>query len=440
MLQQYLLKARMNGICQRSIITTLKPMTGVFSPMILHRKASTNMSFSSNKSKLPNDIKKRVEHRFVNVDSPFSKANKKIYLMPSDPYFASEKVKKILKLGSLDDAVDYVKALPSYLQTVVLWNQLFKYCADHGKANMAEKYFVQMRKRGIAPNEYTFAHMFTSFEKSTSPVAVSRAESWFEKMKKYDIKPSIFHINILMRVYNSANRPEMVIDILKMLTSANRHDDIIPDVVTFSTALQSCSKLENLSQASTEIQNIWQIIKCRTSRNTSEHSESSSSPHSLLAEKASKIKLNENTLRNQNQSPLKLDDELIMSLLNAVAKTAVEEQGDILIAIEAINYLYSLYPVSAAEMMNMYDHKNKEHIYGFGYQPSIKVLDAILRFTGKVKKFQLGRDYFRLALHQYPQLKPDEFLYETASWLSKQIKTKQVHKKKKTFNLKNERN
>jgi pentatricopeptide repeat protein len=53
-------------------------------------------------------------------------------------------VGKILQIGTVDDAADYIKALPIYLQSAVVWNQLIGYCAKHGRANYAEQYYVQV--------------------------------------------------------------------------------------------------------------------------------------------------------------------------------------------------------------------------------------------------------------------------------------------------------
>ncbi|RCH80658.1 hypothetical protein CU098_000840, partial [Rhizopus stolonifer] len=108
--------------------------------------------------KTDHDTKKQPQistpgRRYIEVDSPLAKANRYTYVKPDDPFYASEKVTRILSMGTVDDAADYVKALPIYLQSTVVWNQLLGYCARHGRANYAENYYVQMRKRGFEPNE-----------------------------------------------------------------------------------------------------------------------------------------------------------------------------------------------------------------------------------------------------------------------------------------------
>jgi hypothetical protein len=82
--------------------------------------------------------------RYVDVDSPFAKENKYTYAMPRDPYQASKRITRILEIGTIEDAVDYLLALPIYLQTTVLWNQLIGYCSQYGKASYAEKLYSQV--------------------------------------------------------------------------------------------------------------------------------------------------------------------------------------------------------------------------------------------------------------------------------------------------------
>ena len=86
----------------------------------------------------------KFNRRYVEVDSPLARANKYTYAMPDDPYVASERVGKILEIGTVDDAADYIKALPMYLQSAIVWNQLLGQCAKYGRANYAEQYYTQV--------------------------------------------------------------------------------------------------------------------------------------------------------------------------------------------------------------------------------------------------------------------------------------------------------
>jgi pentatricopeptide repeat protein len=114
---------------------------------MLLRNASSYYKEKTNKPTEAAEEATKYNRRYVEVDTPFAKANKYTYAMPDDPYVASEKVGKILQIGTVDDAADYIKALPIYLQSPVVWNQLIGHCAKHGRANYAEQYYAQVKKK-----------------------------------------------------------------------------------------------------------------------------------------------------------------------------------------------------------------------------------------------------------------------------------------------------
>jgi hypothetical protein len=112
---------------------------------ILYRHSSTDSYSRKRKSNVENGKEPREFGRsYVQVNSPLAKANRYTYAMPEDPYVASERVTRILEIGTVDDAADYIKALPIYLQSAVVWNQIIGYCAKHGRSNYAEQYFSQV--------------------------------------------------------------------------------------------------------------------------------------------------------------------------------------------------------------------------------------------------------------------------------------------------------
>lgn len=109
---------------------------------VIYRQAS---SYSNRKPiEKPATEPRSFNRRYVEVDSPFAHANKYTYVMPDDPYVASDRVSKILEIGTVDDAADYIKALPFSLQSPVVWNQLIGHCAKHGRANYAEQFYSQV--------------------------------------------------------------------------------------------------------------------------------------------------------------------------------------------------------------------------------------------------------------------------------------------------------
>ncbi|KAL7308407.1 hypothetical protein PS15m_011613 [Mucor circinelloides] len=391
---------------------------------ILLREASTN-TYSRDKKKPAQtsepEATQTTGRRYVEVDSPFAKANRYTYAMPDDPYVASEKVTKILELGTVDDAADYIRALPIYLQSPVVWNQLIGYCAKYGRANYAEQYFSQMRKRGIEPNERTFTHMLVAYGKSSSPQAIHYAEAWLRKMKDFDIKPAPIHINNLMRVYNHAGRPEKTMELLKQISTSG---DILPDAVTYSIALQACPQLPFHDKAR-EVKHIWREMLRRIEKSQPGQS-------SLLSQKAANIIWQEDAIRHNKtrDAELELDDSLVVALLSAVTRTAATER-DVLVGIEVIEKLYSLCPPRAAEFMEKNGILNQDRQPGFGFQPSVKVLDAILRFSGGLREFKLGKEYFDLALQQFPRLEPDQYVKDAYAWIEKQLKRGYNYEKKR---------
>lgn len=275
-----------------------------------------------------------------------------------------------------------------------------------------------MRKRGLEPNERTFTHMLTAYAKSTSPQAIKNAEAWVKRMENFKLEPSTIHMNNLMRVYNNSNEPERTIEALKGMTSDS---GVVPDAVTYSIALQGCVKLNQIDRAE-EVRNIWNDIIYRLDRNQR--------GGSLLSQKASDIAWTETAIRkNTKETELEIDDSLVVSLLSAVTRTAASEKH-VLTGIEAITRLYSLCPPRAAELMEKNALQRKS---GFGFQPSVKVLDAILRFSGGLGEYQLGKEYFDLALNQFPRLKPDQYVTNAHDWIEKQLKRRANFEKKTKY-------
>lgn len=273
----------------------------------------------------------------------------------------------------------------------------------------------------MEPNERTFTHLLTAYSKSDSPQAIKNAEAWIKRMNDFGIEPSTIHINNLMRVYINAEKPEKTIAALKDMSSSG---NCVPDAVTYSIALQGCVALNQFDRVE-EIRNIWFEIIYRMERNQRAHSGASS-----LSKKSSEIVWTEDAIRkNSKDTELEIDDTLVVALLSAVTRTAANEK-DVLIGIEALDRLYSLCPPRAAEMMENNAVQRKS---GFGFQPSIKVLDAILRFSGGLREYKMGEEYFHLALQQFPRLEPDKYVYEAFSWIEKQLKRRKNFEKKRHY-------
>jgi hypothetical protein len=280
-----------------------------------------------------------------------------------------------------------------------------------------------MRKRGMKPNESTFTLMLQAYSESTSPQACKHAEAWIERMADFSIEPSIIHINNLLLVYNNAKHPQKTIDKLNELTHSK--EGPLPDIVTYTIAFQSCAHLKVMNKAKV-VGDIWSDIKYRLDKQAI----LGGSQMSSLAQKAAEIKWTESAIRTtaEKQPDLKIDDQMMVALLSAVTRTSTCE-NDIITAIEAIDRVYSLCPKRAAELMEK-NHVERES--GYGMRPSIIALDAILRFSGGLHEYQLGKEYYDMAHQQYPRLESDAVLDRSAEWIEKQIKRqKNLDTKKK---------
>lgn len=87
-------------------------------------------------------VKKRLTLK-VEYDIPRQK--KHLYVVPKDQYDASYRVSRMLKETSIEEAMSYTAALRVGLQSTAVWNLLMKACAEQGRANLADKCFVQVK-------------------------------------------------------------------------------------------------------------------------------------------------------------------------------------------------------------------------------------------------------------------------------------------------------
>lgn len=152
MLRHCLLSSTRQRLLVSASSTITKHTSSRALPVQVLRQAFTSSAVTQrNDPKMREDEeeKRTWNRRYVEVESPLAKANKYTYAMPDDPYVASERVGRILEIGTVDDAADYIKALPIYLQSAVVWNQLLRYCAKYGRANYAEQYYAQVSREEI---------------------------------------------------------------------------------------------------------------------------------------------------------------------------------------------------------------------------------------------------------------------------------------------------
>ncbi|CAO3635337.1 unnamed protein product [Cunninghamella echinulata] len=414
------------------------------------------------------------------------KVNKHLYTLPSDPYGSSERVSKLLITAGIDEALDFVIHLPLDLQSTVVWNQLIGYCSKHGKDKTAKSIFVQMRKRGIKPNERTFSHLLSTLRKSSSPTSVKRAEEWIEIMyQRYHMLPTTYHYNILLNCYiDNELYNQVVAKVRQMIrdhsnkyrVKDNNSDTLllpVPDQVTLSTALNICPLVNN--QPLKEVRRIYQHILDRLNdqlerkengndknkqTKTMASTPSSSSSSSTLQEKALQLMKHDSILL-QDQQELKHQQE-IKELLELKEQQEMKEKKELeklivddVLIVALFKCLSRLYSQQYKQSLKKVDHVLKKEVaiefgqdimsqlYGihldssssspspssssFGLTPTVKVLDSVVRYFGTLRQFHLGEAYYHSILNTYPDVIPDQQAKDALAWM--QSNHKKLNKK-----------
>ncbi|KAI8149124.1 hypothetical protein BJV82DRAFT_574406 [Fennellomyces sp. T-0311] len=339
------------------------------------RLAPHNRCFSTSTPIWQSAQRSKTRQPLLKIDSAAARAHKHLYTIPADPFIAAQRVSRILKVASVDDALEYITSLRVGLQSTAAWNTVLKHYGDQGKASAAEKCFVQMRKRNIAPNQQTFTILISAWAHSSSPAAVRNAQDVIDRMDRYGVQPTIIHYNTLLLAYEKTKTP--IQDVFDRLPCK-------PNEYTYSIAFR-CAAEQNLDSGFVRM--LWSQVQ-----------QKAMAKPSLLAQKAAQVIVTE----DPKEGKFTLDDRLAASFLAALARTAAGED-DVSYGIDAIDQLYGLRPASTS-------HKGL-------LVPTVYSLDSILRFFGRTRKYKLGREYYDLALKQYPQIEPDQALLDTRAWL-----------------------
>ncbi|CAO3637038.1 unnamed protein product [Cunninghamella blakesleeana] len=407
--------------------------------------------------------KKKITYskrRFINLEGAENKPNKHLYTLPSDPYGASERVTQLLKVEGINQAIEFVTHLPLDLQLTVVWNQLLGYCSKHGLDKLSKTIFVQMRKRGIEPNERTFSHLLSTLSKSNSPTSVTRAEEWIEKMYfQYHIIPTAHHFNILLNCYiNNEKYNQVVARVRQMIRDhskdINEIDDEqlllpLPDQITLTTALNICPLIQN--QPLKETRRIYHHILYRLNHQLEKQENKSNVNNnngngndnnrttmtaSKLQEKALKLMEHDATLLNDQKElilsapsslkkkqndlePLDVDDGLIAALLKCLSKLYSQQyqplkRTDNLFTKElAISFGHEIMDQFYDIQLNSRSSPSSK----FGLQPTVKTLDSIVRYFGTLRQFKLGEGYYHAILKSYPNVIPDKQAQDALAWM-----------------------
>lgn len=297
-----------------------------------------------------------------------------------------------------------------------------------------------MRKRGLQPSDRTFAHLLTAFINSTSTSSVERAESWVARMEEYGVEPTVYHYNILLNVYKKAGCNNQIMAKVRQMM---RDDDRLPypDQVTLSIALQVCPLLT--SQHDKEIKRIWQYILDSLDCDVQTHVQQPT-PVSSLQAKVNQLQSSDPTYRQDHaslleqrksavkypQEAIQVDDTLVVALIRALARSNGTkkhdastlddgQQGHFGMAVEIVDKLYGLRPNNNNNINN-----NDDDDDGLGFTPGVTVLDAMVRYCGAVRQFDVGEALFDSALQKFPKLEPDSRAYSAYAWMQTNTRRK----------------
>ena len=134
------LRLTFNVSKQRSLTTT-SPLLWQRKPRQEPEQHNKNNKNNNNDRKYPS---KQPRQPQLKIDLPAAKDHKHLFTIPTDPHVAAQRVARIAKVTSVDDALEYLKCLRVGLQSTAAWNTIIQQYGNQGKASQAEKCFVQV--------------------------------------------------------------------------------------------------------------------------------------------------------------------------------------------------------------------------------------------------------------------------------------------------------
>lgn len=117
----------------------------------------------------------------------------------------------ITKVKGLESAVAYFGGLPVQLKKSQCYGSLLKCYAEAQRVEEAEKLFAEMQEMGTM-NSYPYNVMMKLYLESGQ---IERVHTMYQAMEESGIKPDVFSVNILLKVYAAAedlNRIEEVLE------------------------------------------------------------------------------------------------------------------------------------------------------------------------------------------------------------------------------------
>ncbi|KAI9368367.1 hypothetical protein BJX61DRAFT_524248 [Aspergillus egyptiacus] len=154
----------------------------------------------------------------------------------------AKRVGSLLDEDSIALAAELVRrATVERMDTVVSWNHILKYCFRHRNGRAAFKFWNDMKKRGVKPNDRSYTIMLQGLSRSIRPKgmeAVQMARMVYKSIwnSNSKIKPSVIHTNAMLNFCAGKGEMDTLWEIAGEMPEEGPES---PDEVTYTTILKA---------------------------------------------------------------------------------------------------------------------------------------------------------------------------------------------------------
>ncbi|KAI0921262.1 hypothetical protein AcV7_003496 [Taiwanofungus camphoratus] len=168
------------------------------------------------------------------------------------PHVLSARLIKICDDDQLNTAIDTLKNLPLDAQNVAVWNTLIRETLKAKRYQLAYQLYVDMKRRGFAPNTRTFTTMFAGFmameQWSSHTRQLQHMHTLFENYRDYmqtvkEHDPSSSELSVApvaayIRILADAGRYQEMFDVYYAM---DEEGPLAPNQFTFTALIQALS-------------------------------------------------------------------------------------------------------------------------------------------------------------------------------------------------------
>lgn len=162
-------------------------------------------------------------------------------------YVGNTLVDMYAKSGSIDDARKVFDRLER--RDVVSWNCMITGYAQHGLGKEAVKWFAEMLRVGIAPNQITFLCVLTACSHAG---LLDKGLEYFELMNKYNIKPQEAHYVTMVDLLGRAGRLDQAHKFINTMP-------IQPTAAVWGALLGACRMHKNMDMGAYAAERIFEL-------------------------------------------------------------------------------------------------------------------------------------------------------------------------------------